>query len=130
MWIGLVLYAACSMLLILTPIGSIPFIIIYVFVAAVASALVVPRKDALLQLNINPKERARINALIMSFTIAFASPFGYLAGLLSSIDRRLPFVFTFTIYIAAIIIVGRIRDPEFSKELREEGESVAFGTEE
>jgi len=119
MWIGLVLYAACSILLILTPIGSILFIIIYVFVAAVANALVMPRKEALLQLNIDPNERARINALIMSFTIAFASPFGYLAGLLSSIDRRLPFVFTFTIFVAAIIIVGRIRDPEFSKGQRE-----------
>ena len=119
MWIGLVLYAACSILLILTPIGSILFIIIYVFVAAVANALVMPRKDALLQLNIDSNERARINALIMSFTIAFASPFGYLAGLLSSIDRRLPFVFTFTIFIAAIIIVGRIRDPEFAKEHKE-----------
>lgn len=114
MWIGLVLYAVCSLLLILAPIGSIPLIIIYVFATAVASALVVPRKDTLLQLNINPKERARINALIMSFTIAFASPFGYFAGWLSSIDRRLPFVFTFTIFFAAIIIVGRIRDPEFA----------------
>jgi len=69
MWIGLVLYAACSILLIFTPIGIILFIIIYVFVGAVASALVMPRKDALLQLNINPNERARINALIMSFTL-------------------------------------------------------------
>jgi len=119
MWIGLVLYAACSILLILTPIGSIPSIIIYVFVSAVASSLVLPRKDALLQLNINPKERARINALIMSFTIAFASPFGYFAGWLSSIDRRLPFVFTFTIFIAAIIIVGTIRDPEFANAHKE-----------
>lgn len=116
MWIGLVLYASCSLLLILTPIGSIPLIIVYVFVAAVAGALVLPRKDALLQLNINPRERARINALIMSFTIAFASPFGYFAGWLSSIDRRFPFVFTFAIYIVAIIIVGRIREPEFAEE--------------
>ncbi len=127
MWIGLVLYAVCAALLILSPIGNIPIIILYVFVGAVASALVVPRKDALLQLNINPKERARINALIMSFTIAFASPFGYLAGWLSSIDRRLPFVFTFTIFIAAIIIVGSIRDPEFSKEHREDDNPMTQG---
>lgn len=116
MWIGLVLYAGCSILLILTPKRNISLIILYVIVAAVANALVVPRKDALLQLNINPEERARINALIMSFTIAFASPFGYLAGWLSSIDRRLPFMFTFTIFIVAIIIVGRIREPQFAKE--------------
>lgn len=127
MWIGLVLYAACSILLIVTPVGSIPFIIIYVFVAAVASALVMPRKDALLQLNIDPKERARINSLIMSFTIAFASPFGYFAGWLSSIDRRFPFVFIFAIYIVAIVIVGRIRNPEFAKAHGEADDSVTSG---
>lgn len=128
MWIGLVLYAGCSILLILTPNGSIPLIIIYVVVAAIANALVMPRKDALLQLNINPKERARINALIMSFTIAFASPFGFLAGWLSSFDRRLPFVFTFSFFIIAIIIVGRIRDPEFANEEIEIDNSVANGS--
>ncbi len=116
MWIGLVLYAGCSILLIMAPKDRISLIILYVIVAAVANALVMPRKDTLLQLNINPEERARINALIMSFTIAFSSPFGYLAGWLSSFDRRLPFVFTFTIFIVAIIIVGSIRDPEFAKE--------------
>ena len=128
MWTGLVLYAACSILLILTPAGSVPLIIIYVFVAAAASALVMPRKEALLQLSIDPKERARINALIMSFTIAFASPSGYLAGWLSSIDRRLPFVFTCTLFIAAIIIVARIRDPKFGKddwETSDQGQGIA-----
>ncbi|WP_394926360.1 MFS transporter [uncultured Robinsoniella sp.] len=116
MWSGLVLYAAAAILLILAPSGNIVFIIIYVFVVAVAGSLVMPRKDALIQLSINPEERARINALIMSFTIAFSSPFGYFAGWLSSIDRRLPFVFTFSIFIVAIIIVGSIRDPEFTKK--------------
>ncbi|KLU71958.1 MAG: hypothetical protein RHS_2301 [Robinsoniella sp. RHS] len=119
MWSGLVLYAAAAILLILAPNGNMPFIIIYVFVVAVAGSLVMPRKDALIQLSINPEERARINALIMSFTIAFSSPFGYFAGWLSSIDRRLPFVFTFILFIVAIIIVGRIRDPEFAKEHEE-----------
>ena len=116
MWIGLVMYAGCSLLLILAPLGSVPVIMIYVFTAAVAGALVMPRKDTLLQLNIHPQERARTTALIMSFTIAFASPFGYFAGWLSSIDRRLPFVFTFILFVAAIMIVGRIRDPEFAQE--------------
>ena len=115
MWIGLALYAIAVILLILAPTGSIPFVIVYVFVVAVAGSLVMPRKDALIQLNINAEERARINALIMSFTIAFSSPFGYFAGWLSSIDRRLPFMFSFALFLVAIIIVGRIRDPECSK---------------
>lgn len=116
MWVGLILYATGSILLIMAPVGSMPIIILYVFVTAIASSLVMPRKDALIQLTIHPEERARINALIMSFTIAFASPFGYLAGGLSSIDRRLPFVFTFMLFLAAIMIIGRIRDPEFERE--------------
>jgi len=113
MWTGLVMYAGCSLLLILTPKENILLIILYVIVVAIANALVMPRKDTLLQLTINPNERARINALIMSFTIAFASPFGYFAGWLSSFDRRLPFVFIFSIFIIAIMIIGSIREPEF-----------------
>ena len=119
MWAGLVLYALCAVFLILMPVGNVLLITIYVFATAVAGSLVLPRKDALLQLTIDPEERARINSLITSFTIAFASPFGYFSGWLSSIDRRLPFAFIFTIFIAAIIIVGRIRDPEFGKKQRE-----------
>ena len=71
-----------------------------------------PRKDALIQLNINPQERARINALIMASTIAFSSPFGYFAGWLSSMDRRLPFVFMVILFLAAMVIVGRIQEPK------------------
>lgn len=127
MWIGLVLYASGSILLILAPAGGIVFIIVYVFVVAAAGALVMPRKDALIQLTIIPEERARINALIMSFTIAFSSPFGYFAGWLSSIDRRLPFVFTFTIFMIAIIVVGRIKNPDFGKEHRAADDPMACG---
>ncbi|MCL2052494.1 MAG: MFS transporter [Lachnospiraceae bacterium] len=117
MWSGLVINAVGIILLILTPAGnSIPFIIVHVFFGAIAVAMVVPRKDALLQLNIDANERARINALIITFTIAFASPFGYFAGWLSSIDRRLPFIFLLAITVIAIFIVGRIRDPEVTEQ--------------
>ena len=75
-----------------------------------------PRKDALIQLNINPQERARINALIMASTIAFSSPFGYLAGWLSSMDRRLPFVFMVILFLGAMVIVGRIQEPKLGHD--------------
>jgi MFS family permease len=115
MWSGLLIYVSCMVLLILTPIGNIPLVIVYVFFGAVANARVGPRKDALLQLNIEPAERARINSLIMAATIAIASPFGYIAGWLSGIDRRLPFVLTLSIFIIAVVIVGWIREPEVKK---------------
>ena len=116
LWTGLTLYAAAALSLVFSPEGSLGFVLLYVFAAAVGAALVNPRKDALLQLNINPQERARLNALIMASTIALSSPFGYLAGWLSSIDRRLPFVFTFLLFLTAMVVVGRIQEPQVEEE--------------
>ena len=82
------------------------------FLTAVAASLVNPRKDALLQLNLDPQERARLNALIMASTVALSSPFGYLAGWLSSMDRRLPFGFMILLFLLAMAVVGRIKEPQ------------------
>ena len=112
LWVGLGLYCVAAVVLILSPADSLGFVLVYVFVAAVAAALVNPRKDALLQLNIDVQERARLNALIMASTILLSSPFGYLAGWLSSMDRRLPFAFTFLLFAAAMVVVGRIKEPQ------------------
>ena len=116
MWVGLVLYCVAALVLILSPADSLGFVLVYVFVAAVAAALVNPRKDALLQLNIDTQERARLNALIMASTIALSSPFGYLAGWLSSLDRRLPFAFTMLLFILAMVVIGRIQEPTVEEE--------------
>ena len=116
LWLGLALYAVAALALIFSPADGLGFVLLYVFAAAVAAALVNPRKDALLQLNINPQERARLNALIMASTIALSSPFGYLAGWLSSIDRRLPFVFTLLLFVTAMLIVSRIQEPQVREE--------------
>ena len=111
LWIGLALYCVAALVLIFSPTNSLGFVLIYVFMAAVAAALVNPRKDALLQLNTNPQERARLNALIMASTIALSSPFGYLAGWLSSLDRRLPFAFALLLFLLAMVVIGRIQEP-------------------
>ena len=116
LWTGLVLYAVAALVLIFSPADSLGFVLIYVFVAAVAASLVNPRKDALLQLNINPQERARLNALIMASTIALSSPFGYLAGWLSSLDRRLPFVFSSVLFLVAMLVISRIQEPSMEEE--------------
>lgn len=116
LWVGLALYAAAALVLILSPANSLGFVLLYVFLAAVAAALVNPRKDALLQLNITPQERARINALIIAATIALSSPFGYLAGWLSSMDRRLPFAFTLLLFITAMLVISRIHEPQLTEK--------------
>jgi len=112
MWGGLLLFIASHVLLIFMPFGYLWLVAIYVFLLAVANAIVEPRRGALLQLYLETEERARMNALIVTFTIAFTIPFGYFTGLLSSIDRRLPFVMALILFIIAIIIVGRIKEPQ------------------
>ncbi|MGI5959395.1 MAG: MFS transporter [Massiliimalia sp.] len=112
LWIGLALYSVAALVLIFSPANSLGFVLIYVLVAALAAALVNPRKDALVQLNLVPEERARLNALIMASTVALSSPFGYLAGWLSSVDRRLPFAFTLVLFVAAMLIICRIQEPQ------------------
>lgn len=56
LWIGLALYVVAALVLIFSPADRLGFVLLYVFIAAVAAALVNPRKDALLQLNITPQE--------------------------------------------------------------------------
>ena len=112
LWAGLGLYAVGALVLLLSPVGGLGFVLLNVFLTAVAASLVNPRKDALLQLNLDPQERARLNALIMASTVALSSPFGYLAGWLSSIDRRLPFGFMILLFLLAMAVVGRIKEPQ------------------
>ena len=116
LWTGLALYSVAALVLILSPVNSLIFVLLYVLASALAAALVNPRKDALLQLNIAPQERARLNALIMASTIALSSPFGYLTGWLSSLDRRLPFVFTLLLFVTATIIICRIQEPQVGED--------------
>lgn len=116
LWIGLTLYSVAALVLIFSPVDNLPVVLLYVFIAAVAAALVNPRKDALLQLNINAQERARLNALIMASTVALSSPFGYLAGWLSSMDRRLPFAFAFLLFVAAMVVISRMREPQMEDD--------------
>jgi MFS family permease len=106
MQVGLVLYILCQALLIFTPKGKIWPLVLFILLEATANALVMPRKDTMVAMNVDPAERARIVALLTAFTIAFSSPFGYIAGLLSGMDRRLPFFMSATLYAAAIVVMA------------------------
>lgn len=111
MQIGLLLYVISQALLIFSPEGQLFPIILFVLLEAVANAIVAPRREAMQAVNVDPQERARIVALMVSLTIAFSSPFGYFAGFLSSINRQLPFVLCAVLYIAAMLVIARYREP-------------------
>ena len=116
MWGGLVLLIAGHLLLILMPSGNIILIAIYVVLLAIANALIEPRRGALVQLYLDKEERARINALIVTFTIAFTAPFGYLIGFLSTLNPRFPFLLSLSLFIVAFFIVGQFNEPQLEDD--------------
>ena len=95
-------------------------VVIYTLLEAVACGLFMPRKEAMLSLSVNPFERARIVSLMTTAMLLFTSPFGYLAGYLSSIDRRLPFVLNIALYLIMIVIVARFEEPVFGDSMDED----------
>jgi uncharacterized membrane protein YeaQ/YmgE (transglycosylase-associated protein family) len=55
-------------------------------------------------LTIEPKERARILSIIFVGVILLSSPFGWIAGTLSSINKDLPFLLNIALFgIGAIL---------------------------
>jgi len=120
MLIGLIIFVACMVLLILTPIGSLPILFTVVFLDAVAFSFVVPRNDSLVQILIEPSERARIRGLMMVIVLGLSIPFGYLAGFLSEMNRRYPFVLValFLILMFIIIAVSKKKFDSISKRIK------------
>ena len=109
LWVGIFTAVACQVMLILTPNHNIWLVAVYVFMIATASALIMPRTDAMVQTAIDPAERARTTSLVATITIALASPFGIFAGFLSNMDRRFPYMLTISLFLIAAIVVKRIK---------------------
>lgn len=89
---GFVLFAASQLLLIFVPYKSVLLLCVSIILEAFAVALINPLLDSMQILMVEPAERSRIISLLFVAVIALSSPFGAIAGLLSSLDRRLPFV--------------------------------------
>jgi len=81
-------------------------LIVYIILDAVAFSFVAPRSDSLAQLLIEPSERARIRGLMMVIVLGLSIPFGYLAGWLSDIDRRYPFMLIAAFLVLIFIVIA------------------------
>jgi len=136
MLIGLFLYAASTFLLINTPEIALTFESIltgstisdvllnflsidslsvlsgllvlagFILIDSIGYCFVAPRSDSLIQILIEPSERARIRGLMMVIVLGFTIPFGYLAGWLSEINRRYPFILIVAFIILIFIIIA------------------------
>lgn len=85
--------------------GVILVLVIATLLDACAAALVSPFSDLLIVATIDPAERARIQAILYMIVIILTSPFGWIAGQLSSLNKVLPFVLNVVLFVIGAFLV-------------------------
>lgn len=111
MLVGVTLYIVSHLLLILLPSigafrnGSALVPVLYTVLQACAHGLVMPRRDSIVALSLDPLERARMTSIMTVVMLSVTIPFGYIAGFLSSVNRNLPFILNIALFAIAFAIV-------------------------
>ncbi len=108
LWVGFAAFFASQALLVFMPAHAAPLLVLSVLLEGVASALVNPMTESLLAVALDSHERARISAMVYVAMILFTSPFGWIAGQLSAIDRALPFALSMSLAVIGMVLVGLI----------------------
>jgi MFS family permease len=96
---------ASQVLLVLIPPHSVPLLLTSVALEAVGWALANPMVEAMLAMAMESHERARISAIVYMTLLVLTSPFGWIAGQLSAIDRSLPFALNLVVFVLGMGLV-------------------------
>ena len=102
---GLFLFIFTFILLLAAPVDNWVWIAVYTIINACASAMILPRVDTVAANAIEPKERARIRSIFNMIIIGISSPFVFFAGILSDINRQLPFVLILFLLVIMVVVV-------------------------
>ena len=113
LWIGFLAFVISQLLLVLMPPRAISLMVTSVVLEALAISLVSPMTESLLALSLESEERARVSAMVYVALIVLISPFGWIAGELSTLDRSLPFALNAALFGIGIVLVWVIGRPSF-----------------
>jgi MFS family permease len=114
LWTGFGAFFVSQALLVIMAPRAIPLLVVSVILEGVASALVSPMTESMLALSLESAERARVSAMVYVALIILISPFGWIAGQLSAIDRALPFALNMGLFAAGaalVWVIGRTSPP-------------------
>ena len=107
---GFLIYILSHAILLLAPEKSIFCVLLYTLLEASAYAIIIPRKEALMALYVDLKERSRIFALYNTCMIAISIPFGRLVGSLFDWSPVYPFLFHIGIFLLSSLLILFSRD--------------------
>jgi Na+/melibiose symporter-like transporter len=77
-----------------------------ILIDAWSFALINPLMGSMITLNVDPQERARILSIISVVVLSLTSPFGWIAGRLSDINRTLPFAMNIILFAIGLFLVS------------------------
>jgi len=113
LWTGFLAFLVSQLLLVVMPPQSAILLVASVVLEGIAAALVSPMTESLLALSMESDERARVSAMVYVALIVLISPFGWIAGQLSALDRSLPFALNMGLFAIGMVLVWLIGRPGF-----------------
>lgn len=100
-FVGLVISQA---ILVVTPALGYPLLLTSLFLESCSLAAVRPLINQLTVLTVDARERARIQSLLHVGIILVSSPFGWIAGSLSDIDKAWPFILNLALLVGGALL--------------------------
>jgi len=104
MLFGFAGYILSLVILVNIPEKNYFLLLISTVLEACSYATVSPQVDRMIAVSLDAKERARIMAIIYMLVIVFTTPFGWIAGALSQINRVLPFLMNIAFFAAGALL--------------------------
>lgn len=92
MILGFVGLLASQIILINVPEGNYIWLVVSTVIEAASIPMTSTLLDKLVVMTVDPQERARIMAILFLLSIICSSPFGWIAGRISEVNRTLPFM--------------------------------------
>jgi MFS family permease len=104
MLIGFAGFALSQLLLITIPAQNYALLLVSTLLEACAIATLGTQVDRMAVVTVEAKERARIMAFVYVIVILFTTPFGWIAGSLSEINRDLPFILNLVLFAIGAVL--------------------------
>lgn len=108
--VGFLIYIVSHMVLLAAPEKNLALVIGYTILEASAYAIIIPRKEALMALYVDTKERSRIYALYGVLMMAISTPFGSIIGWLYDLNPNYPFVFNILVFVISMLLAWKSKE--------------------
>ncbi len=102
--LGMAVTIASLVILVLAPVRGLAVVALATVIEGVGAGLLAPYLEGFVTAIVDPHHRARILAVANTFVLAIASPFGWIAGMLSETAKGLPFVLAALVLVTGAVI--------------------------